>query len=320
LSSAPQKLDHQIADYLAAAPEWFAPVITEQTYQVVREQRARAPRAPLSPDVERIDFAIPGDQPVSVRVHRERTSELRSQPCVYLLHGGGYIGGSQDFQDWRFDRWCKDFGCIGVTIEYRLAPEAPYPAAIEDCYAGLAWIHRNSEQLGIDATRIGIFGQSAGGGLGAALSLMARDRGEYQLEFQALMYPMLDDRQFTASSQWDDVPVWPPASNAFGWRSYLGELYGTDQVPAYAAPARATDLGGLPRTYIMVGSLDLFHDEDVEFARRLSHAGVPTELHVYPGAPHGFDAPNCSAELSVRARREVDEWLAARLLVANDSS
>ena len=183
---------------------------------------------------------------------------------------------------------------------------------MEDCYEGLRWLFENSESLGVDRNRIGIGGSSAGGGLAAALALLARDRGEFPIAFQALIYPMLDDRQTTVSSQWRD-PVWPPASNQFGWSSYLGALSGHD-VPPYAAAARATDLQGLPPAFISVGALDVFADEDVDYATRLRHAGVEVELHVYPGAPHGFDSMMPQTQLAQRAEQDLRRWLAAHLV------
>jgi triacylglycerol lipase len=263
----------------------------------------------LSDAVERSDHAVPGQAgapDVLLRVHRPRgiTGPL---PCIYSIHGGGYVLGSYDMDDLRFDNWCPALGAVGVSVEYRLAPEAPYPGPLEDCYTGLKWVFDSAEQLGIDPGRIGISGASAGGGLAAGLCLLARDRGELSPAFQMLIYPMLDDRLVTPSSQWD-VPIWSPANNEFGWRCYLGELFGTDEVPAYAAAARADDLGGLPPTGVWVGTADGFCDEDIAYAQRLIQAGVPTELHVYPGAPHAFDVFP-SASVSHRCRRDMIDWL-----------
>ena len=159
---------------------------------------------------------------------------------------------------------------------------------------------------------IGIAGASAGGGLAAALALLARDRGEVPLRFQLLDCPMLDDRQITPSSRLDGLHIWSRDSNTFGWRSYLGDLYGTADVPPYAAPGRATDLRGLPPAYVCVGAVDGFRDEDIDYAMRLNQAGVPTELHVYPGVPHGVmlfpDAP-----VAKRYVRGIEEWIGRQL-------
>lgn len=267
----------------------------------------------LSDAVERSDLVIPGPTgapDVAVRVHRPKdvSGDL---PCVYSIHGGGYVIGSYDMDDLRFDNWCPRLGAVGVSVEYRLAPETAYPGPLEDCYAGLEWVHDNADTLGIDRGRIGVSGASAGGGLAAGLALLARDRGDIPLAFQMLIYPMIDDRRVTPSSRWD-VPIWSPANNEFGWRCYLGDLFGTDDVPAYAAASRAENLEGLPPTGIWVGTADGFCDEDIIYAQRLIQAGVPTELHVYPGAPHAFDMFP-SADVSKRCRREMLDWLRSAL-------
>jgi acetyl esterase/lipase len=267
-----------------------------------------APVAELSDHVVRSDHTIPGSDGLVVRVHRPIGVD-GDLPCVYWMHGGGMVMGSIDGDDLRFDRWCPRHSCVGVSVEYRLAPETPYPGPLDDCYAGLRWVYDNAEELGVDRARIGIGGPSAGGGLAAGLGLLARDRGEVPLMFQMLIYPMIDDRQITPSSQWMD-PIWPPAANTYGWRSYLGDRAAGPDVPIYAAPARAEDLSGLPPTFVTVGALDGFSDENIDYAVRLRHAGVPVELHVYPGMPHGFDALLPDLALSRRARRDMGEWLA----------
>ncbi|MCP3991357.1 MAG: alpha/beta hydrolase, partial [Actinomycetia bacterium] len=149
-------------------------------------------------------------------------------------------------------------------------------------------------------------------GLAAALALVVRDRAEVEIDYQLLIYPMIDDTRTSVTANFD-VPVWAPESNEFGWSSYLGELFGSDDIPAHAAPARAQDLSDLPPAYIMVGTLDGFADEDIEYAMRLNHAGVAVELHVYPGAPHGFEGFAPGAVVSRQARRDINNWLAARL-------
>ena len=166
--------------------------------------------------------------------------------------------------------------------------------------------------LQIDASRIGIGGPSAGAGLAAALALRVRDETDLDIKYQMLVYPMLDDRQTTVSSQWSER-IWPPAANTYGWTSYLGEAKGGPDVSPYAAPARATDLAGLPPALILVGSADGFHDEDVDYATRLNHAGVEIELRVYPGAPHGFDNLTAGTALADRANRDMLEWLRAHV-------
>jgi acetyl esterase/lipase len=238
----------------------------------------------LSDEVERAEHVVSADPPVRVRVHRPIGFD-GALACLFSIHGGGYVAGSFDMDDPTFDRLCPELGIVGVSVEYRLAPDDPYPAAIDDCEAALRWTFANAERLGIDADRVGITGVSAGGGLCAALGLRARDAG-LPVRFQLLDCPMLDDRMATPSSQLDGLAIWSKTSNAFGWRSYLGERHGGD-VPADAAPARATDLAGLPPSYVCVGGADGFRDEDIDYAQRLMAAGVDAELHVYPGVPHG---------------------------------
>jgi acetyl esterase/lipase len=278
-------LDDEIAPALADVPFGFD--LSVEALPSLRAARNEMfAGAPLSDAVERTDHVVDADPRVVVRVHRPKNVE-GALPCVYSIHGGGYVLGSYEMDDARFDRWCTWFGCVGVSVEYRLAPETPYPGPLDDCYAGLRWTHDHADELGIAADRIGIAGTSAGGGLAAALALLARDRGEVPVAFQLLECPMIDDRQTTSSSRLEGLPVWSRESNEFGWRSYLGDRYATTDVPQYAAAARADDLAGLPDALVIVGGADGFRDEDIEYALRLNQAGVPTELHVLPGAPHG---------------------------------
>lgn len=265
----------------------------------------------LSGAVEVTERTVPGDPTVPVRVHRAKQGP-DLQPAIVAIHGGGYLMGNAAMYDQSFDQWCTVLGAVGVAVEYRLAPETPYPGPLDDCYAALCWTHEHAADLGVDPDRIGIGGISAGGGLAAGLALLARDRGEVSVAFQLLDGPMLDDRSHTPSMQAEDLFVWPRASNEFGWCAYLGDLYGRDDIPPYAAPARATDLAGLPPAFVSVGAIDGFRDEDVDFAMRLNQAGVPCELHVYPGVPHGYQMAR-DASVVRQATRHIDEWLAAQL-------
>jgi acetyl esterase/lipase len=231
---------------------------------------------------------------------------------VISLHGGGLVMGSYTADDALFDRWCAELDLVGIAVEYCLAPETRYPGALEDAYAALLWTHEHADELGIDRARIGVRGVSAGGNLAAALCLLARDRGEVPVAFQLLDCPMLDDRQATPSSSQDGLAVWSRESNTFGWRSYLGELHGSEDVPYTAAPARAVDLSGLPPAFVSVGSVDGFRDEDINYALRLNQAGVPCELHVYPGAPHGYPLVP-GASVSRRSRIDQLDWLARQI-------
>ena len=273
--------------------------------------RQAFPALPLSEAVARTDHLVPGEPKVPVRVHRGVGAE-GARPCVYSIHGGGYVLGTYAMDDARFDGWCPALGIVGVSVEYRLAPETPYPGPLEDCYTGLKWVYDNADQLGLDRNRIGIAGISAGGGLAAALALLARDRGEVPLAFQLLDCPMLDDRQLTPSSRLEGLAVWSRDSNEFGWRSYLGELYGQEDVPYTAAPARCRDLSGLPPAFVSVGTVDGFRDEDIDYAVRLNQAGVPCELHVYPGASHGYQIAVDSAIVR-QSQRDVLDWVARQV-------
>jgi acetyl esterase/lipase len=292
-----------------AMEEFQLPLMSKEVLATLRDQPL--PSVELSDAVERTDRTVPGDPPVPVRIHRPAGASGQ-MPAILSIHGGGYIIGSYDMDDVLFDRWCPKFGLVGVAVEYRLAPETPYPGPLDDCYAALRWTHEHAGELGIDPDRIGIYGRSAGGGLVAGLALLARDRGEVPVALQIMEAPMIDDRQVTPSSQLDGLYVWTRESNEFGWRSYLGELYGSDSVPTYAAAARATDLAGLPPTYISVGSIDGFRDEDVDYALRLTHAGVPCELHVYAGLPHGFIRA-ADARAVKLAVVNVEDWLDRQL-------
>ncbi len=265
------------------------------------------PPAELSDEVTRTDHVVDPAAGVVVRVHRPVGLD-GPLPCLYSIHGGGYILGSYDMDDAKFDKWCRLYGIVGVSVEYRLAPETPYPGPLDDCYAGLQWTIDHAAEIGIDPTKVGITGISAGGGLCAGLALLARDRGELPVAFQLLDCPMIDDRQQTVSSRLDGLPVWSRHSNTFGWRSYLGDLYGTDAIPAHAAPARAEDLSGLPPAYVCVGGADGFRDEDITYALRLNQAGVDAELHVYPGAPHGVRR-FAETDIAQRYGRDQEDWL-----------
>ena len=301
-------IDDEIQPLLGDAPSFQ---LSHEALASMRGTPMSTAAVELSEAVERTDHVVSDDPNVIVRVHRPKDVEGQL-PCIYSIHGGGYILGSFDMDDARFDRWCPMFPCVGVSVEYRLAPETSYPGPLEDCYAGLQWTYERSDELGIERDRIGIAGVSAGGGLAAALGLLARDRGEVPLAFQLLECPMIDDRQTTSSSRLDGLPIWSRESNTFGWRCYLGDLYGTDDIPFHAAAARCDDLSGLPPSLVIVGGADGFRDEDIDYALRLNQAGVPTELHVLPGAPHGVQM-FAGSGVARRWNEIVTEWVGLQL-------
>ena len=245
-----------------------------------------------------------GAPDVDVLVYRPRDAAA-ALPCIFHIHGGGYVIGSVEAQEAQHRDVVARLGCVIVTVDYRLAPETIFPGAVEDCYAALSWVFACAADLGIDAARIGVMGESAGGGLAAGLALLARDRGEHSLVFQHLIYPMIDDRTCTRPDPHPHAGefIWTHEHNRFGWAALLGVEPGSAGVSPYAAAARAEDLAGMPRAYIATGGLDLFLEEDLDYARRLMRAGVPVELHVYPGGFHGFDF-DPTADVSARARRD----------------
>lgn len=262
--------------------------------------------------VESQDHYVPGragDPDVLVRVYQP-ANRPDLLPGLLWIHGGGYVLLSMADDDARARQLAKNINCVVVSVDYRLAPEHPFPAPVEDCYAALKWFASNASTLGVDNTRIAIAGASAGGGLTAGLALLARDRGEVPVSFQLPIYPMIDDRNTTPSSHAiTDPRVWNRQSNLLAWQAYLGNEPGGDDVSPYAAANRASDLAGLPPAYIPVGELDLFLDENIEYAQRLLQAGVPTELHVYQGCYHGSDSFVPDADSSRRFRTGCEQAL-----------
>ncbi|MEV4834615.1 alpha/beta hydrolase [Nonomuraea sp. NPDC049486] len=258
-----------------------------------------AMEVPDNPNVVKEDRTIPGpdgEPDIAVRIYRPADA-AGQLPGVYYIHGGGMILGDIAGEDATATMICDRVGAVVVSVEYRLAPEHPHPAPVEDCYAGLAWTVKNAADLGLDPARLALYGGSAGGGLAIGTALLARDRGGPAISFMMPIYPMIDDRNETPSSQEiTDVGLWDRAGNIEAWAWYLG---GKD-ADQYAAPARAEDLTGLPPAYIDVGTVDLFRDEDIAFAQRLMQAGVPTELHVNPGSYHASENFAPDAALSRR--------------------
>lgn len=268
--------------------------VTSETLPAVRAgigQMIAATPIPEAP-VDVAERSVPGPAGApDVRVLVYTPREAPSPRAAYLhIHGGGYVMGVPEMNDAPNRLLAAEMGCVIVSVDYRLPPETPHPGPVEDCYAALEWVHANAAALDVDPARIAIGGESAGGGLAAALALLARDRGKVPVAFQLLIYPMLDDRTVTADPHpYTGEFVWTPSANRFGWAALLGHEPGIDGVSSYAAAARAESLAGLPPAFISVGALDLFLDENLDYARRLARDGVPVEMHVYPRAFHGFD-------------------------------
>ncbi len=289
---------------LAAIPGGFNSIPDIVQRRAALAQLLAALEIPPNPNVASEDRMVPGPEgapDIRVRIYRpvDATGTL---PGIYFIHGGGMILGDIEEEDAVATQICERVDAVVVSVEYRLAPEHPYPAPVEDCYAGLVWMARNAGELRLDPDRLAVYGASAGGGLTIATSMLARDRGFPQLRFQMPIYPMIDDRNETPSShEITDIGLWDRAGNIEAWQWYLGD----GKPDQYAAPARAEDLTGLPPTFIDVGTVDLFRDEDITFAMRLMQAGVPTELHVNPGAYHAAEvfAPECEFSQVIWARR-----------------
>lgn len=273
-----------------------------------REAPPLSPRQQAVGCEQRLLRGAAGGPDVRVLVYTPAGTGSTQRPVYLHLHGGGFVLGAPEINDGANRSLAADLDCIIVSVDYRLAPEVRYPAPVEDCYAALKWLYGDAERLGIDRQRIAVGGESAGAGLAAMLSILTRDRGEVPIRLQLLDSPMLDDRTGTSS---DPHPhcgrlVWTSVSNRFAWRAFLGTEPGAAEAPLGAVPARVSDLTGLAPAFIVIGALDLFLEESLEYARRLVRADVPTELHVIPGAFHGFgaaggEAPQVKTCLGLRA-------------------
>ncbi len=305
----------------------FMPVIDLDDPVVARREFEKlivAMRTPM-PEEERLDIEdrlIPGwegDSEVSVRVYRPKAVAAEpgtTVPGILQIHGGGFIVGSVESEHAGAVLTAANLGAVLVSVEYRLAPEHPYPAGLHDCYAALSFLHAEAGALGVDPERIALMGASAGGGLAAATALLARDRGGPPVCFQMLHIPELDDRLATASMlKFVDSPLWNRPLAVKSWQFYLGDLSGTGDVPIYAAPARATDLAGLPPAYVSTAENDPLRDEGIAYALAMLQAGVSVELHQFPGTFHG-SALVTEAAVSRRAAQEASVVLRRALGVA----
>lgn len=265
-------------------------------------------RAPDQARVPRRELCLhrSGDRPdLKARLYRPADLDTPASGILYL-HGGGLVMGSVAADDGFAASLAEDVGCVVLSVDYGLAPENRGTGPVEDCYFALLWLAEHGEELGVDRERLALFGASAGGGLACGVALLVRDRGGPRLAHQMLIYPMLDDRNTTPSSHAIlDLGIWDRAANVEAWGLLLGDDVGANGVSQYAAPGRADTVEGLPPSYLDVGDLDLFLDEDLRMARRLAESGVPVELHQYRGAYHGFDqlAPSSDAARAARRRR-----------------
>ena len=313
-AAARPPFDAELEPALAGAPDYF----TTLRPASIQEFRAATTHPPSMEEVVAgrpvrvTDHAVAGHDggQVIVSVLRRTDHEGVDGPGAYLIHGGGMVGGTRASMAPMLVDWVLEHGAVGAAVEYRLAPEFPDPVPVEDCAAGFDWFVGHAAEFGFDPERVLIGGQSAGGGLSAGTTLLARDRGGPMPAAQLLMWPMLDDRDATTSArQVDGVGIWDRTSNETGWTALLGARRGTADVSAYAAPARATDLGGLPPAYIEAGSAEVFRDEAVDFASRIWEAGGTAELHVWAGGFHGFQTIVPAASVSQAAVRTREAWV-----------
>lgn len=276
-----------------------------RSLKVGRSMMARQPVVPASCGVRSETARVDGAAPVPVLVYE---AQGRTGPSGALLwiHGGGLVMGAAEQANALCSRFANDLGIVVVSVDYRLAPEHPFPAGLDDCHTALVWLADHAAEMGVDPSRIAVGGDSAGGCLAASLAQMVVDRDGPALCFQLLQYPMLDDR--TALRRDIDGLLWSNTSNRYAWGAYLGHPAGDDDVRPYTVPARRIDLAGLPPAWIGVGDIDLFHDEDIAYAERLRAAGVPCEVHVVPGMYHAAEmfAPTAPAMIDF-----VDRMVAA---------
>ncbi|WP_438483913.1 alpha/beta hydrolase [Streptomyces sp. S186] len=322
--------DPELGVVLAALGQEARAPITPENLAARQERDAVSRPRPTTEELraegrfEVTEYRVPGPPgsggPEVTLVSARPAGLVGPLPLLYYMHGGAMVMGNAWSVLPRILReWALPLGLAVISVEYRLAPQARYPEPLEDCYAGLVWAAGHAAELGVDPDRIVIGGKSAGGGLAAALTLLARDRGGPGALGQLLLCPMLDDRGSTFSShQMTGLGVWDLTSHATVWQALLGDRYGAEDLPPYAAPARATDLSGLPPTFIDVGSAEMFRDEDVAYANAIWQAGGQAELHVWPGAYHGFDGLAPKAAVSQDARDARTRWL-RRLLAQSDA-
>jgi acetyl esterase/lipase len=293
---------------LAALEQIPDVVFNDETLAAIRA--AKVPQLATSPNVTVSERLVPGaNEAPDVRVLIIKPNGIKAgAPGLFHIHGGGYVSGKPELFLGRLTQIADQCGCVVVATTYRLAPETRWPGALDDIYTSYVWMHENAATLGIDAARIAITGDSAGGGHAAALALRVRDRRGPPILMQLLTYPMLDDRPVPEAHIAGDY-IWTRASDRYGWTALLGVPAGSDAVPKRAVPGRVENLSGLPPTYLAIGALDLFVDANLAFAQKLTAAGVPTEIHVIPGAWHGFDVMAAEATAAREFARDFNRAL-----------
>ena len=276
---------------LGTIARWIVPQYTEKTFRffngiintLISKTRPRKIKA------DTVFLERPDKTKLRVRIFSPKKPKGEKTPGMLWIHGGGFCMGSPEQDIWTIREYILENGCTVVAPSYTLATEKPYPAALDDCYQALLWLRNNAEKLNVRDDQLFVAGSSAGGGLTAALCIYARDKKEVSIAYQMPLYPMLDDRMITKSSQNNDGPVWNTASNITAWKLYLGDLYQKTDVPVYAAPARLEDFSGLPPAFTFVADIEPFYNETVSFMEKMKSAGIPADYKVYHGAYHGFD-------------------------------
>jgi triacylglycerol lipase len=305
-------VDPELRDALALWPRMplTAASLTQRRADLLTS-RGTGPKPDL-PDIAAGEIQVEsafGAKPIRVLTYRPLKAD-NPLPAIVHIHGGGFVMGAPEMKDVENRLLASELGCAIYSVDHRLAPEAPHPAPLEDIYSVFAWLHKNALQIGLDPDHIGIKGESGGGGFAAGVALYARDQKGPKFAFQHLIYPMIDERTAERKDLNPHVGefVWTQKNNYFGWRSLLGKELGDVGVSPYAAASRAADVSGLPPTYISVGGLDLFLEENMTYADRLSRAGVPVEFHMYPRAYHGFYQVT-NARVTQQAERDTREAL-----------